>query len=166
MPAPKGNQFWKARTTYGTEKLFESPDSLWDAACEYFQWVEENPLWETKVGQYQAQLVELPIDKMRAMTIQGLCLFLNTTKQTLNNYESKEGYEDYFDVVKKIKSVIYDQKFSGAAAGLLNSNIIARDLGLAEKSTVTVKDGGKYVSADMSPQDAARAYQDLMANDE
>jgi hypothetical protein len=31
---------------------------------------------------------------------------------------------------------MYEQKFSGAAAGLLNPNIIARDLGLADKSEI------------------------------
>jgi hypothetical protein len=68
------------------------------------------------------------------MTMQGLCLFLDVDEQTIANYGSKEGYEDYFGIVARIKAVIRDQKFSGAAAGLLNANIIARDLGLAETS--------------------------------
>jgi len=37
-------------------------------------------------------------------------------------------------VIADIEAVIKSQKFQGAAAGLLNANIIARDLGLADKS--------------------------------
>ena len=133
MAAPSKNQFWKARASCGRDKLFESPESLWNAACEYFEWVEANPLWENKPTQYQGDVIDIPIDRMRAMTNQGLCLFLDIDEQTLTNYGSKEGYEDFFGIVKKIKAVIYEQKFTGASAGLLNPNIIARDLGLAEK---------------------------------
>jgi len=37
MPAPKGNQFWKARSKSGRGKIFRTPKSLWKAAEEYFQ---------------------------------------------------------------------------------------------------------------------------------
>ena len=63
----------------------------------------------------------------------------------------------------RAESVIRSQKFAGAAADLLNANIIARDLGLAEKKQVESKSTVK-VAADMSPQDAARAYQELMGD--
>ena len=140
MVAPKGNQFWKARTTYGREKLFSSPEILWDAACEYFQWCVDNPLYEDKVSLYKGIPTHDTVEKMRAMTLQGLCLFLGIDKQTLNNYGSKEQYQDYFAVVKQIKDTIFEQKFTGAAADLLNSNIIARDLGLADKQDHTSSD--------------------------
>ncbi|EOI7007498.1 terminase small subunit [Salmonella enterica subsp. enterica serovar Kentucky] len=35
--------------------------------------------------------------------------------------------EDFCGVTTRAEQVIYDQKFSGAAADLLNANIIARD---------------------------------------
>ena len=68
---------------------------------------------------------------MRAMTITGFCLFADISDTTWENY-CKE--KDFIAVTKWIKDVIYSQKFEGAAAGLLNSNIIARDLGLKEKT--------------------------------
>ena len=37
-------------------------------------------------------------------------------------------------VVSKAEKIIYEQKFTGAAADLLNPNIIARDLGNVEKA--------------------------------
>lgn len=44
--------------------------------------------------------------------------------------------EGFSDVTSRAEDIIYDQKFSGAAADLLNANIIARDLGLKEQSQV------------------------------
>jgi hypothetical protein len=47
MAAPKGNQFWMLRSKHGRDKLFATPEALWEAACEYFQWCDENP-WTTR----------------------------------------------------------------------------------------------------------------------
>lgn len=158
MAAPKGNQFWKARTKHGRDRLFADHHALWEACCEYFQWVEDNPLYESETVKYQgyASLIEVP--KMRAMTLGGLCLFLDINRGTWNEWRK---VDDFSEVVTRVEEVIYSQKFAGAAADLLNANIIARDLGLADKTEVNQSVTAK-VSADMSPQDAAKAYQDLM----
>lgn len=135
MSAPLGNQFWKARTSFGRDKLFATKEILWEAATQYFDWVHENPLAEAVVYQGEVSTKTKPL--MRAMTIDGLCIFLGIDQETLSNYETKDGYEDYFGVVRRIKSIIRTQKFEGASAGLLNPNIIARDLGLADKKEVS-----------------------------
>lgn len=145
MGAPAGNQFWKARTKHGRDKIFASADLLWDACCEYFQWVEDNPLWENKVAQYQGAVVEMPVAKMRAMTIAGLCLFLDVDRSTWTEWKTDK---DFFAVVKRVEEVIYSQKFAGAAADLLNANIIARDLGLKDSSEHDLKSS----DGSMSPQ--------------
>jgi hypothetical protein len=157
MGAPKGNQFWKARTTHGREKIFKDPDVLWQAANEYFQWVEDNPLWETKATQYQGEPVYMEVPKMRAMTISGLCLFLDIVEKTFWNYKDDN---DFLHVINKIEKIIYNQKFAGASADLLNANIIARDLGLKDttKNEVSGPNNGPIplfefvpVSADHDP---------------
>lgn len=153
-----GNQFWKARTKVGRPRLFASAEALWEACCEYFQWVDDNPLHEMKAFSYQGEVVQEPVAKMRAMTIDGLCLFLDIAVSTWYEWRN---VDDFSEVVAKAESVIRSQKFAGAAADLLNANIIARDLGLADKTEVKQSVTAK-VSADMSPQDAAKAYQDLM----
>lgn len=141
MSAPKGNEFWKLRSSHGRNPKFESPDVLWEAACEYFQWVEENPLKEARPFAYQGKVVVEELPKMRAMTIDGLCLFLDISRPTWLDYAAKE---DFSYVTSRIENVIRSQKFAGAAADLLNANIIARDLGLSEKATHehTGRDGG------------------------
>ena len=132
MAAPKGNRFWEARATLGREKIFASPEVLWESCVEYFKWTEENPLEEAIV--YQGELSEEAKPLMRAMTIDALCTFLDCDLKTWRNYRGANGYEAFFLVVEKVEQIIRSQKFQGAAAGLLNSNIIARDLGLKEQS--------------------------------
>lgn len=127
MGAPVGNQFWKLAENAGRPRLFASPDELWDKAVEYFQWCDENPLisyeWNGK------DPVKCDIEKMRAYTWSGLEYYLNI--DSLREY--KTTYKEFSHVISRIEKVLYTQKFEGAAAGLLNANIIARDLGLADK---------------------------------
>jgi len=139
MAAPKGNRFWEARSSHGANPKFESPEQLWLACCEYFTWVEENPLWEMKAFAYQGMVTQEPVMKMRAMTVSGLCLFLDICEKTWWNYSSNEGF---LQVTTRAEKTIYNQKFSGASADLLNANIIARELGLTDKKELTGKDGG------------------------
>lgn len=134
MSAPIGNQFWLERSSHGRNPKFETHEDLWGACCEYFQWVEENPLYESKPFSFQGASWLESIPKMRAMTKAGLCFFLHIDETTLNRY--KERSDDFRRVVEEAEQVIYQQKFAGAAADLLNPNIIARDLGLKDKSDV------------------------------
>ena len=71
------------------------------------------------------------------MTILSFCLFADITHETWLNYKKNK---DFFGVTTRIESTIKSQKFEGAAAELLNPNIIARDLGLKEKSDITSDD--------------------------
>ena len=58
----------------------------------------------------------------------------NVIKNRKTYYQSNyKNNPDFLGVVKEVEEIIYNQKFTGAAADLLNSNIIARELGLADK---------------------------------
>ncbi|HBV2547008.1 TPA: DNA-packaging protein [Klebsiella pneumoniae] len=133
MAAPKGNKFWLARSKHGRNPKFSDPEKLWDACCEYFDWVEKNPLWETKAFSFQGTITKARLPKMRAMTLSGLFLFLDIDRKTWEAYAKKK---DLLPITTRVERLIYEQKFSGAAADLLNANIIARELGLVEKKSV------------------------------
>ena len=150
MPAPKGNAFWKVRTKHGRDKIFSTPEILWESAVEYFQWCVDNPLIKTIVQ--GSKIWEIP--KMRAMTIEGLCIFLGVKTQTFNDYYNNKDnrYKDYIGITIRIKEIIRTQKFEGAAAGFLNANIIARDLGLKDKHEHDVKDDRKQKEIELSRQ--------------
>ena len=47
--------------------------------------------------------------------------------------------KDFSIICTRIREIIYTQKFTGAASGFLNPQIIARDLGLADKSELVGK---------------------------
>ena len=113
-----------------------NPEQLRNACYEYFEWVEENPLYEEKIFHSQGIITKDTITKMRAMTIGGLRIFLGICEQTWVNYKNNP---DFLGVVKEVEEIIYNQKFTGAAADLLNSNIIARELGLADKQQNEIK---------------------------
>ncbi|SFE41875.1 hypothetical protein SAMN04488523_10749 [Sulfitobacter brevis] len=49
-----------------------------------------------------------------------------------------------------VDDVIYTSKFEGAAAGLLNSNLISRELGLTDRQEFTGKDGRAIRTIDVS----------------
>ena len=131
-----GNQFWKFRTKHGRDYKWQ-PDQLWDECVKYFQWCEDNPLMAAEVVKFQGEATLTQVPKMRAMTIQGLCYYLKTSDETWAAYKK---HDDFSGIVHEAEQVIRDQKFTGAAADLLNANIIARELGLADKQDIQVKD--------------------------
>jgi hypothetical protein len=142
MSAPLGNKFWEARSTHGRAPIFDAPPDLWEACIEYFNWIEANPLYEAQAFAYQGKVTLQELPKMRAMTLAGLCIFLDISRQTWDNYKSRE---DFVEVTTRVDEIIRTQKFQGAAADLLNPNIIARDLGLSDKSELTGADNGPLV---------------------
>lgn len=127
-------------TSEGRPRAFDTPDEMWGKAIEYFKWCEENTILEKKMFHNQGEVVKADSPHMRAMTQAGLCAFLNIGVSTWHDYKKKS---EYSEVTQAVEQVMYEQKFTGAAAGMLNSNIIARDLGLAEKTETELSGGLK-----------------------
>lgn len=161
--APLGNRFWELRSKHGRDKIFDTPSIMWEAACEYFEWCEANPLIEQDFRGKDATKVELP--KMRAFTLQGLCIYLHCNTKYFNDFkDGLKGKDDdlskgFSEIVTRIIETVYNQKFTGAAAGFLNANIIARDLGLSDKNEITGKNGAplqpstiNIISVDKAPE--------------
>lgn len=137
MAAPKGNQFWKIRSKHGRDELFASASLLWEAACEYFEWCDEHPFQEQDfIGK---DATEIHRDKMRPYTMTGLCLYIGCNEAYFRQYDTTDK-ADFKKVIDEIQKTVYEQKFSGAAAGFFNANIIARDLGLKDRTDTTSGD--------------------------
>lgn len=125
MAAPKGNQYWKLAHDWHKPKLYK-PEEILEKALEYIEWCENNPLIESKAFG-TGFVAELP--KLRATTIQGFCFFANMNPSTWYEYENQEAYSK---IIARVKAMFFSQKFEGAASGLLDGNLIAREIGLAE----------------------------------
>ncbi|NDV52121.1 terminase small subunit [Salipiger sp. PrR003] len=140
-----GHRFWEARSSHGRKPTFADADTLWEACVEYFAWVEGNPLREAKAFSYEGRVTLAELPKLRAMTISGLCLFLDIASETWRGWKT-EGHAlyrpDLVEMISRVEAVIYEQKFTGAAADLLNPSIISRELGLAEKNEHSGPNGG------------------------
>lgn len=145
-----GNKFWMARSSHGKAPKFKDAEALWNACVEYFEWAEANPLHEYKPFPYQGEVTLAKVPKMRAMTLGGLCNFLDIDRQTFQNYCEREGYEH---VGARVKEIIYQQKFEGAAAEMLNPSIIARDLGLADRREHSGPEGGPIQTEEVSARE-------------
>lgn len=136
MAAPIGNQFWKLRSRHGMHKLFETPELLWEAACEYFQWCIDNPIIEVDFRGKDMEQVNIP--KARVFTIIGVCNYCGCTEAYFSNFKGVlKGKDDdlskgFSDIVARIESTIRDNKYMLGCAGVANPAIIMRDLGLRE----------------------------------
>ena len=158
MAAPYGNQFWKLRSKHGRDKLFSTPDQLWEAASEYFQWCDENPI-ESQDNKGTKNINTVKFN--RPYTIKGLCLYLNTCEAWFKEFKKRDLSDDFITVCRKIEDIIYNQKFEGAAIGIFNPNIIARDLGLADHQK-----NDNHNTIVISTSEGAKEGLDDMAGDE
>jgi len=136
----KGNHIWEQRFKHGRSKKF-TPETLWKAAEEYFKMYDANPIMVLDWKGKDAKRVEMP--HMRAYTWQSLELYLDM--YSLRDYKTNPEYTEFSQVIARIERTMYSQKFEGAASGVLNANIIARDLGLREQTHMTVDDDRKIV---------------------
>lgn len=138
MPAPKGNQFWKLRSKHGRDKLFESPELLWEASCEYFEWCDENPLIEQKPFHSQGQITMADVPHMRPYTLEGLCGYLGCDTGYFRAFKSQERKDskDFITVITQIEEVIFNQQYSGASSDFLNANLVARYLNISDKQEI------------------------------
>ncbi len=118
---------------------YETPEKLLLAVCGYFQWVEQNPLLEGKMAFYEGNGTEYEVPHMRALTKDGLCLYLGIHRDTWGSWRRGDDRKVLQPVVEWAEQYMYDQKFAGGAAGLLNPALVARDLGLVDRSQVDTK---------------------------
>jgi hypothetical protein len=144
MAAPVGNQFWKLRSKHGRDKLFATPELLREAAFEYFQWVDDHPWHKNeaiKGGEMAGETMRVATE--RPYTLTGLWLYLGASEEFWRAFK-KANHLDFLGVIDEIEQIVYTQKFEGAAVGAFNANIIARDLGLRDKTETELsgKDGG------------------------
>jgi hypothetical protein len=138
MSAPEGNQFWKARTKHGRDRVIKEPETLASAADEYFQWCEDNPVSFNDFRGKDAD--EVYLKKPRPFTKEGFARFCDLSEWRLIE-DLKEISQDFSQVVTRVEKTIADQKYTYAVTGIFNSLIVARDLGL--KDSTEAKTDGK-----------------------
>jgi hypothetical protein len=128
-------------TKKGHGKYIETPEKLMEYFEKYRSWRKKNgrklSYYSKSVGDYVDKIVEAPV------TWTGFQVWLRQNKiiNGLEDYEKNDDgrYGDYAHVIRAIKDEIYEDKYTGAVCGLFKENIIARDLGLMERTDHTTK---------------------------
>lgn len=145
--------FWDRAFNGNVNKKLPTVDEIWAKAREYFQWMDDHPLQEEQLFHYKGEVTSHAANKMRAYTWEGFAVFMGMTKQGIQLWRDGSAGDDVKDLMEYIGQIIYTQKFEGAAANLLNSGLITRDLGLAERRELTGANGGPIETKETSPRD-------------
>jgi len=175
-----GVAWWDSRS-FGAYPSYENADDFLKACKEYFKWNEENPLHVAETVKHlgNAKIVWLP--KVRVMTLTALWRHVQINKDTWYKYKKMdrwdhargnilkrapskddEGKITFAQVCQYAEDVIHEQKFVCAAAELLNSNFIARDLAMREGVDLDLKssDGSMSPQREMSEEDLIKALKE------
>lgn len=142
----------------GRPRRYGSPEELASECAEYIRWCENNTLFSVEARVVDKTIEKVSTPRMRAMTIEGLCLYLSIGYTTWLEYRAKPEYKD---LCSQVEYIIRTQKFAGAAAGLLKENIISRDLGLADRGEFSGPGGGPIQHELMSEEQAKQRMLDL-----
>lgn len=123
------------------DKSIPTVEKFWEYFNSYCEYVKENPKYENKVNLKTGDIVTVPrevpltwVGFENWLSAQGVIKALN---RYIYNYGG--GFEDFQEAVKRMKSIIYEDKYNGATAGVFQHQIIARDLGLVDKKEVNAK---------------------------
>jgi hypothetical protein len=153
-----GNTAYNLRTKSGVAKLFETPEKFLEEVAKYFQHCNDNP-WvkkeqvktplkpykdeETGKTTWPSAIIDIPTQT--PYSIEGLCNYLGITLQTFNNYEKKEGYNDFFEVLAYVRQIIETNQFEGGVVGAYNPAIIIRKLGLKESIEAKIEQTNRTI---------------------
>ena len=170
--APGNNYHELARNYFSSPASckFKTADELLERVLGYFQWADDNPLMETRVASDEGTPTTIDVPKMRALSKEGMLLYVGVDRHTWARWRNNPNVRDYLKpVIEFAEKLLYQRKFDGAAAGLLNATIISRDLNLAEKHELSGPGGKPMVMATIDwskvPTDAMQLLHAAMTVD-
>lgn len=123
----------------------DSAEDLWARFMDYRDHSNSTPIVEPKIFSTKTGVVKGDLDKVRPLTLNGLCNYIGMHPGTWDDWKKRElllfddagSYTFFMEVLLQIESIIYDDQFQGAAVNMFNAGIIQRKLGLADKTENT-----------------------------
>lgn len=107
-----------------------TPIELWDKFVEYVEWMVGNP---AKVERPFSSGIIVVSNGERPLKLIDFYNYAGIDRKTFASYEEKDAF---LPITTCIRDIIYSQKFDGAARGVFDSNLIARELGIGERLDV------------------------------
>ncbi len=114
----------------GRPKAIDSPEELKQAATDYFEYCEKNPIFEQKAFSVQGEVVDHPMEKPVPFTLQGFYSFAGITQST---FERLCELDEFRGMCSSIRNAITGQKVEGAIVGLFNATLTQRIEGISDK---------------------------------
>ena len=139
VPSKTKDSLWRNAVRRHKELTQFTPENLIPAFCEYISWCEDNPLNSSVLTSYQGESTLNDVPKMRMPTLSGLCVWLGIHRDSWGAWRRGDQRLELKASVEWCESILYDAKITGAAAGLLDSKIIVRELGLVERQQIDNK---------------------------
>jgi hypothetical protein len=150
--------YWEWRKNVGRPKAIRSPKEMWKLACGYFESIDGRPFMKQEQRKSPIKIEKgaiidddlreeiknpvIGLETIRPYTWAGFeaYLFERGVLANLDHYKCnlENRYQEFIEIIRAIDKIMFAQKFEGAASGAFNANIIARDLGLTDKSELRV----------------------------
>jgi hypothetical protein len=131
-------------------KYIETPEKMWELFEDYVKHEAKNPMYKIDYVGKDGLKEETPL--MTPITFEGFECYLADLGiiNDLGDYSKNKDdrYSDYTPIVTRIRNNCFVQNFKGAAIKIFDSNLIARKLGLLEKSESKIDHSIKILSID------------------
>jgi hypothetical protein len=132
----------KKKNPSGTShKYIESPEKLWELFLNYVLFETLNPMYKVEYVGKDGRIERTPLET--PITFEGFECYLadNNVINDLGDYAKNDNgrYTDYAPIITRIQKNCFVHNFKGASVGLFNPNIIAKKLGLVEKTQTDLK---------------------------
>lgn len=118
------------------QKYIESPERLWEYFTQFVEHEKNSPMYKVEYVGKEGDKVNTPLQV--PITFEGFECWLADQDiiSHLSDYSANKGgvYDSYSTTITRIRNNCFAQNFKGAAVGLFNANLIAKKLGLAEKT--------------------------------
>ena len=129
-----GNEYYKYRKKHGRDRIIQDHIELMELADAYFKKCLENPCIVKTTDPRGETIIEKP----KVFQKDELAMECGVSQwRTINDL--KEVSKDFMQVVTYIEKTIKTQKMQWGYVGVFNSNIVARDLGLKDRTDVTTQ---------------------------
>lgn len=139
-------------------------EQLYELCVAYFQWAEKNPFNTPETANFQGRVFQGEAKKIRPFTVVSLCLFVGMATKTWREWRNGAKGADIQEVIAWAESVINEQKYSGAMAGVFNSNFVMKDLGMDVSTVKQVGDADNPIHHKVEGQTEIVLTEDAINN--
>ncbi|WEY17726.1 terminase small subunit [Vibrio phage Vc1] len=112
-----------------------TPEQLMQLVVNYFEWAETNAIKAGGSESFQGRTYQDTIHRPRVFTWNGLTLFPGVSTGIIQRWKRQPGYMEVLDFADM---VIREQKYQYAANGMINTNMIAKELGIDKGDTFNI----------------------------